>query len=183
MFLNPQQAIQEKWIRFPDWATPEFITKCIQPNAIDFTLDRVFSIEHGNTFAVSENAKRMRGGTERKPVTGLPPGEGSNELYWTMDYGMYDCLSDFYVELPTGVAAMLVPRSTLVRNGLFWFSGLFDSGFKGHIGGVLHNRSGRAVIAEHTRVGQIIFVGSDSSTLYTGGWSHDAGTHYAEKAK
>src|SRR5690606_6916154 len=95
------------------------------------------------------------------------------ELGWLFQEGnTYDCLSDFYVDLPSGVAAMMVTRSTFVRNGLFWISGLFDTGFKGHIGGVVHTDHAHASVAKGTRIGQIIFIASDSAGMYAGGWNH-----------
>lgn len=174
MFLDPAQAIQEGWITFPSWMDAELKGKCVQPNAIDFTLDRVFQIKSHNIFAISESAKLMRGTTEKLPV---PFTEGSG---WVLHEGVYDVMSDFFVKLPKGVAALLVPRSTFVRNGLFWISGLYDSGFEGHIGGVLHNPAGQTQISRGTRVGQIIFIPSEGSDVYAGGWNHQQGTHYAE---
>lgn len=178
MFLSPKTAIEKGWIRFPENFTEEQKSKAIQPNAIDFTLDRVFYINGNNTFVISENLKKMRGGIEKTPV---PLSELNGELGWRLAVGeRFDCLSDYYVNVPEGVAALMVTRSTFVRNGMFWISGLFDSGFEGHIGGVLHNRSGAAVVAKGTRVGQIIFVASESVGVYAGGWNHAQGTHYTE---
>lgn len=167
MFVDPRIAIEKGWVKgVADQA------KQVQPNAIDFTLDHVWSINMKNTFVVSEGGKHMRGGSEIFPV---PHRDGSGEL-WTLDTGVYDCLSDIYVELPEGIAAMLVIRSTFNRNGLFLTSGLYDSGFKGHIGFVLHNPS-TSKIYTGTRIGQIIFVESASAGVYAGGYNHLLGTN------
>lgn len=180
MFINPKIAIEKGWIKFPNWMDENFRNKCIQPNAIDFTLDKVFTVSVNDDFVISETTKKMRGNSILEPrVMTLMSGQQrfDGQPGWELCDGLYDCLSDFYVDLPDGVAAMLVPRSTFVRNGLFWTSGLYDSGFKGHIGGILHNRAGVACIKPNTRVGQIIFIQSDSAGLYSGGWNHDAGTN------
>ncbi len=170
MLINPQTAIKNSWIK--GIKNPE---KQVQPNAIDFTADKAFQINQKD-FYVSETYKEMRGSVPLDPRPTYYEGKGRNS--WFIDgRGMLDFLSDVYVSLPQGVAAQLVIRSTLARNGIQLMSGLYDSGFKGHIGFLLHNRHEiEAVIAEGTRVGQIIFVQSDSSKLYKGEYNHELGT-------
>lgn len=168
MFINPRLAIEKGWIT---GIVDE--EKQVQPNAIDFTLDKVFVLATANPFIISEQGKQMRGGGIYNPIkdqrSGIP--------FWSFAKGtMWDCLSDVYVNVPEGVACMLVPRSTFTRNGLFLTSGLYDSGFKGHIGFVLHNRAGFAKVGVGTRIGQVIFVESQNATMYSGGYNHDVGT-------
>jgi len=172
MFINPKVAIENGWIS--GIVSEE---KQVQPNAIDFTLDRLFTINHQNTFVISEEGKQMRGGIEHNPIIDRATG---NE-FWKLDHGVYDGMSNMFVKVPEGVAVQLIIRSTFNRNGLFLTSGLYDSGFEGHIGFALHNRSGEARIGVGTRVGQIIFVHSDNATTYAGGWNHEEGTHHSEK--
>lgn len=175
MFLSPIQAIEEKWITHPecetidDWKERKFVS----PNAIDFTIDRLFSINHNNGFHISEGGKQMRGGSEIPLVC-----DRTEQLkYWKIDERTcYDALSNMYVEVPDGAACMLIVRSSFGRNGLFITSGLYDSGFKGHIGFVLHNNSGPAYIASGTRIGQIMFIESNNALRYAGQWNHEAGT-------
>jgi len=174
MFINPKTAIDKGWvagITDPDLQ--------VQPNAIDFTLDTLYGINE-SVFFIGESGKQMRGGTAMTPSTQWNGSETSD--YWRLEGGgVYDGMSDVYVDLPEGVAAMLIIRSTFNRNGLFLTSGLYDSGYKGHLGFALHNRSnGIAMIEPHTRVGQVIFVASDSAGMYAGGWNHEEGTHYSD---
>jgi deoxycytidine triphosphate deaminase len=172
MFINPKLAIAEGWIT--GIADEE---KQVQPNAIDFTLDRLFSI-HDNTFHISEGGKKMRGGEEVYPILD----RRENVEFWRLNaHSVYDGMSNIYVKVPEGVAAMLIIRSTFNRNGIFLTSGLYDSGFEGHIGFAIHNRSTSAFIAPGTRIGQIIFIPSDSAGLYAGGWNHEEGTHHSDK--
>lgn len=170
MFINPKTAIQEGWI------TGLFdLDKQVQPNAIDFTADQAFEVSYQD-FYVSESYKQMRGSEPLEPR--LTYYEADNKPSWIIPgRGMLDFLSEVYVDLPEGVAAQLVIRSTLARNGLILTSGLYDSGFKGHIGFLLHNlHEHDAVIAQGVRVGQIIFVSSDSAGSYAGGYNHELGT-------
>lgn len=148
--------------------------KQVQPNAIDFTVDQIQVIEIGGQCTISEFEKVMR------KQTVLPVrADGYWELHGNREY---DIVSNVYVEVPEGKAAILVLRSTFVRNGMWLVSGLYDSGFKGNIGAVLHTpSSGVALVAPGTRIGQIMFVESDSAGLYAGGYNTTDGQHWTEK--
>jgi len=169
MYINPRTAIQQGWITgITD------MKKQVQPNAIDFTLDKLFSINYQNVFIISEDGKQMRGGEEKVPI----PNRTDGKEFWTVHGStVYDGMSNIMVDLPEGVACELIIRSTLNRNGIFLTSGLYDSGFKGHIGFAIHNRSGDAKIGVGTRIGQIKFVASDSAGVYAGGYNHEAGNY------
>lgn len=188
MFINPKHAIQEGWVTFPEWMSEDFKQKCIQPNAIDFTIDRLFTVDSASRFVISESYKSMRSNEEVKTGTyytaDWPEGENGGEVqYWELhDKWCYDAMSDFYVNVPEGVAAYLITRSTFNRNGLFIQSGLYDSGFKGNCGFVIYNMCGVTAIAPHTRIGQLIFVKSeDSGKMYAGGYNTEAGQHWSQK--
>jgi deoxycytidine triphosphate deaminase len=168
MFIDPKVAIENGWVT----GITNHDTQ-IQPNAIDFTLDRLFSINDKNTFVIDEDSKKMRGGDE---INSWPARVGGRP-YWTMTNGIYDGLSNIFVDLPEGVVCLpVMGRSTFTRNGIFITSGLYDSGFKGHVGFVVHNRSGRAQVGVGTRIGQIAFVESAKAGLYAGGYNHTEGT-------
>ena len=172
MFINPKTAIEKGWIKFPDWMTPEQQQKCIQPNALDITADKIFLLDSFSEAMISEDGKVSRKIKPLDPVNG----------FWLLDHQqVFDVMSDFYVEIPEGVAAELTIRSTLNRAGLALNSGIWDSGFKGNIGAIIHNRSGQCKLAPHTRMCQIKFIASDSNSLYSGGYNTDKGQHWTEK--
>ncbi len=172
MFINPKIAIREGWVT---GITNEETQ--VQPNAIDFTLDRVFVIEERNDFVISEEGKQMRGGGE----LGSIPDRRTGLSFWhLMGRTSYDGMSNVFVCVPENVVVELVIRSTFNRNGLFLTSGLYDSGFEGNIGFVLHNVSGPAAIGEGTRVGQIKFIEAQSAAMYEGGYNTDDGQHWSE---
>jgi deoxycytidine triphosphate deaminase len=163
MFIKPTTAIANGWI--------QGITnqeKQVQPNAIDFTLDTL-KVLSADSAIVSEDHKKMR------ELYDVP----STAMGWILEYRrVYDGTSSMYVDLPEGVAAILYTRSTLARNGVFLVSGLYDSGYKGHIGFTIYPICGNITIHPGTRVGQIAFVAAESAKLYAGGWNHEQGTHY-----
>lgn len=178
MYINPKTAIDNGWITHSDLQTSEDWKKYLQPNAIDFTLDVLFSINENNTFVISEEGKTMRGGSKLDTIIDRSSGVSA----WNIQpNSVYDGMSKITVKLPEGVACELIIRSTFNRNGIFLTSGLYDSGYEGPIGFAVHNRSGPAKIAVGTRIGQIKFVASDSAGTYAGGYNHEAGSHWSEK--
>lgn len=166
MIISPNEVIANGWI--DGIKDPE---KQVQPNAIDFTVDQLFTIDSDKPFIISEEGKTMRGGSKIEVVDG----------YWKIPAKtVVDALSNIYVNLPVGVASKLIIRSTLNRNGVFLTSGLYDSGYKGSIGFAIHNNSGDMFIAPGTRIGQIEFYQAEKAGEYKGGWNHEAGTHWSE---
>jgi deoxycytidine triphosphate deaminase len=171
MFINPKVAIENGWIKgITDPA------KQVQPNAIDFTVDKMMVLDRWYTARVSESYKAMRSLAE---VSLRPDAE---EPYWYLEQShVYDGMSNMYVEVPEGVAAILYIRSTFARNGVLLASGLYDSGFKGHIGFTIYPHGGDIEIVPGTRIGQIAFVHADAHAVYAGEYNHEQGTHYAEE--
>lgn len=177
MLISPKYAIEQKWITHPmcdsvdDWRENKFLN----PNAIDFTVDYVSMTRERQNVSFS----LFPSGKKHLPRQDIAPQNVSEDVNgWIVFAKSYvECLSDMYVNLPEGVAAMLRIRSTLARNGLILQSGLYDSGFSGHVGCVLHNlHTSDAYIGYQSRIGQIMFVKSDSVGLYEGGYNHEQGT-------
>lgn len=172
MFINPKIAIERGWIKgIKDPA------KQVQPNAIDFTLDKVMILNTDIIATIGETHKTMRPlyPYSLTPAYHLDP----VETYWALEgLRVYDGMSDMYVEVPEGVAAVLYTRSTFARNGVFITSGLYDSGFKGNIGFTIYTIGGPINIDPGTRIGQIAFIGAESAGVYAGGYNHEQGTHY-----
>lgn len=172
MFINPKIAIEKGWI-----VGVKDPKKQVQPNATDFTLDKVSTIK-GASY-ISEDRKIMRNIQELKP---LLINSAAGTEYWSLEAGqVYDGLSDIYVTVPPGIAAVLYTRSTFVRNGVFLMSGLYDSGFQGNIGFTICTVGGAIDIGVGTRIGQIGFLPADNAGLYAGGYNHSSGTHWNEQ--
>lgn len=171
MFVNPHRVVAEGWVT--GITNPE---KQIQPNAIDFTLDKLFRIDH-NTFVINEQGKRMRDCIE---VTDQVDGHfyGLDGQFWKLEQSyVYDGMSSMYVRVPEGYAAFLIVRSSFNRNGIQIASGLYDSGFEGHIGFAIYPRIACNLIAPGTRIGQIVFVEAQNAGLYEGRYNHKEGTY------
>jgi deoxycytidine triphosphate deaminase len=175
MFISPKTAIEQGWLTWNDKIVD--INKHIQPNALDFDCASISLLDDRSPAFLSESGKKMRTQVKQSPVTDPEFGE-----VWHLRNGWcYDFSSNFHVKLPAGVAAMLIIRSTLNRNGVFLTSGLYDSGFDGNIAGLLRISGGDFYLAPNTRIGQIKFIRSeDSGIMYAGGYNHQAGTHWTD---
>jgi deoxycytidine triphosphate deaminase len=175
MIINPNTAIDNGWIKFPEWMTDEQKASCIQPNGLDISMDAIYGFDHTSYFILTDDAKIMRKQNKISAVD-LP----NYGIVYPI-HGVVDVMSDFYVNIPAGYAGYLTVRSTLNRNGLFVTSGLFDSLYTGNIGFALHNRGQTAYIAPHTKVAQFVFVKSDDSGMaYAGGYNTQPGQHWVD---
>lgn len=175
MLINPKEAIEQGWIKI----SGEFKwDECIQPNAIDFTLDKAHYDGRLNVSTIiGKNHKQLPSFEEMDTV--YDHDTACN--YFEIQPGQaIDGSSNMYVTLPSGVAAMLVVRSTLNRGNCTLTSGLYDSGYQGNIGFSIFNRGKvSAYIEKGARVGQIMFIPSDHAKLYAGGYNHNDGEHWS----
>jgi deoxycytidine triphosphate deaminase len=175
MIISPKVAIEQGWLTWNSSITD--IDNYIQPNAVDFDAAQVALLDDRSEACLTETMK-----VHRRQVIQTPVNHTEYGTVWRLMNGqVYDFSSNFHVKLPAGVAARLIIRSTLNRSGIFLTSGLYDSGFNGHIAGALRVFGGDFYLAPNTRIGQIEFVRSeDSGKLYAGGYNHEAGTHWTD---
>jgi deoxycytidine triphosphate deaminase len=138
--------------------------KDIQPNAVDLRLERVLAILP-NTFVISEDHKSVCGTVELEP---------NEEGYFILRKGSYEVVMENEVEVAEGEAGWVHIRSTLLRNGNFLFSGIFDGGFKGKVGGVLQVTAPEAHIKKGTRIAQFIVFKAETLHAYDGTYGLDA---------
>src|SRR5699024_3153660 len=102
----------------------------VQPNAIDITTDRLFEVLP-TTFWLGMNSNE----TKHREVNEV---EIQEDGYFKLEKDKtYQFLSDSVVEVGDSEAGYLITRSSLNRNGLVVTSGLYDSGFEGHLGGLI----------------------------------------------
>lgn len=150
--------------------------KQIQPNALDFDIKKIHKFADTSTpFVISEATKQMRKLVEL---------DIESDGYWHLTPNSeYDITSNVIVSVPEGYGALLVLRSTFVRNGCWLASGLYDQGFQGSLGCTLHTGSAPVLVAPNTRVGQIMFIHSNTTggTMYAGGYNSTADKHWSAK--
>ena len=139
----------------------------IQPNAVDLRLGKVFKIQD-NVFTIDEDHKAHRGSVEY---------EVWEDGYYYLYPGSYEVIMKNEIEVGPDEAGFVITRSTLNRNGLFLTSGLYDTGYKGVMAGVLHVNVGLARIKPGTRIGQYLSWKAEALSNYDGdygkGKEHD----------
>jgi deoxycytidine triphosphate deaminase len=141
--------------------------KDIQPNAVDLRVGKILSISD-NDFTIDEEQKIHRG---TKPVDLFEDG------YWYLYPGAYEVIMDNEIEVGMGEAGFVITRSTLNRNGVYLTTGLYDTGYRGIMAGVMHVTCGRMKIKPGTRIGQYLNFDAEALHKYDGdygkGKEHD----------
>lgn len=154
MLFSPTKALEEGWVFGED-----ICKESIQPNGIDFKIERLFRLDQ-TPFTLRKNSK-----INRKTYSVLPNEEGDYKLNRN---SQYDILTNLKVKLPADVAATCIIRSSMSRNGLLLGNGLYDSGYEGTVGTVIHTPNIEVVLEHGVRIGQIIFHSAQSAFKYSG---------------
>ena len=160
MIINPKYAVDNGWVEFPDWMDEEFRNRCIQQNGIDFTCDKLFSLDSSVTAIITETDRIM------KPTINVPL--SANNRWILSPNTVYDFMTDFKINVPKDVACLFVVRSSLNRVGCTINTGNYDSGFSNYAGGTLTSRAGIVELAPNTRIGQMMFYEAPCASEYNG---------------
>lgn len=118
---------------------------CVQQAAVDIRLENVWRME--GEFVINEDNKQHRSTVML---------ECDDDGYYHLQPGSYEISFDHDISIGQDEAALVITRSTLVRNGLLCASGLWDPGFVGRGGCCLHVNGGPARIKKGTRVAQFV---------------------------
>lgn len=143
----------------------------VQPNAVDLRLGKVFKIKD-NVFTIDEDQKVHRGSEEYEPW---------EDGYYYLYPGSYEVIMANEIEVGPDEAGFVITRSTLNRNGCFLTSGLYDTGYKGVMAGVLHVGVGLMRIRPGTRIGQYLNWKAEALSNYDG--DYGTGKAHDEKYK
>jgi deoxycytidine triphosphate deaminase len=152
--------------------------KSVQPNAIDIRCAELFEILADDLrIAIGENVPKKffpQRKLEPQKVQG-PDGPYINA--WHIEpRTSYQFETNHEVDIPEGMAGWLIIRSTLSRNGIIMSGGLYDSGYKGMIGGTIHNLTdGSFFLEENCRIGQFLMSDSETAHLYDGHYNKNGG--------
>ena len=84
------------------------------------------------------------------------------------------------IDLPATVYMELKLRSSLARRGMLMGCGVYDPGFHGDSGCILHNLSNETItIAAGTRICQAVFYKADAASSYDGKYNQGGVEAYA----
>lgn len=144
----------------------------IQSNAIDLKLGKVFRISN-DLFEITNDSKKMRTTFEVIP---------DQDDFFNLDPGVYEIVMTNVIGVSDSEAGWVITRSTLNRNGIHIFSGLYDSFYGmdvstgqfvgGVMAGCLHVNCGPARIKRGTRVGQFLLFSAEMLHRYDGSYGN-----------
>ena len=172
MIISPQKAYSKKYIT--NLLDP---AKQVGSDGIDLTIHSIARLDMTDDAVLSEtktiNKHRNREGIPTTTDVG-------GHAFFVLSEGVYDMTFNEGCNLPKGIAAMLLLRSSLARNGCQLASGLYDAGFvTSNAGALLHVRGGGKIrIERNVRVAQIILIKSDTHKLYNGQYNNQTGLNW-----
>lgn len=139
--------------------TGEFLK---QPNAVDIAVDSVYKICNTEFTLTKDNSKEHRKTQKLEP---------DHEGFWVLGPGSYEIITSADVSVANRECGFVITRSTLVRNGCFVFSGIYDSGFNGKIGCSMLVTTGVFKIQKGARIAQFYLITSrKADTVYKGSY-------------
>ena len=138
--------------------------KQVQPNAVDLTIDKVWSLENG-VFMLDGDSKHSLQRREVHPIVRQTDGI---EVF-RLKEGTYVVEFDQKVEIGASEAGIVVSRSTLMRNGVWLESALYDSGYRGHMHAGLTVAKGiEFIFPRHERLAQFLCFEAEALRQYDG---------------
>lgn len=133
-------------------------SKMVQPNAIDLRLREVWRLET-TTFVLDEDSKTPRHRT-------VVPTDIDG--YWHLWPGAYEIRLGDTISIGPEEAGLVIPRSTLNRNGVFITTGLYDSGYTGSMLACLHVTTDLFMVKKDTRLAQFLLFTAEALHQYDG---------------
>ena len=141
-------------------------TKQIQPNAVDITVARVYALDKG-AFMLSGNTKQA---LPRRTIHPIKRQTDGIEVF-RLKGGTYVVEFDQKVEMGATEAGIVVSRSTLMRNGVWMTSALYDSGYRGHMHAGLMVAPGiEFIFPRHERIAQFLCFDAEALSQYAGAY-------------
>jgi dUTP pyrophosphatase len=150
--------------------TGPILEKNVQMHGVDLNLIAVKRVLGGGHIPLL--GKTVLGSYEDVPVV---------DGMWKLDPGVYDITFAQGCKIPNDIMMLIRQRSSLLRNGTFLHSSVFDAGFETEQMGTVMTVQLPITIEEGARVAQIYShqgtpVGEDR--LYTGQWQGDKQREY-----
>jgi len=156
MIVNPKQAVD-------DGVITNVGDGQVQQNGIDIRIDRMYRVRGSAYLGIAK--KLMPNFDEVHPRKNAETGEWVFDLSPEQSY-VFDAVE--VVDMPENLMALIVTRSTLNRCGIRVTSGVWDSGFRGTLGGFINTGSIPAFIERGSRIAQVVFYNADSASMYNG---------------
>ena len=138
----------------------------IQPNAVELTVGAVRKCVSGGTFVLRDNLKQHIEKEEFKPVY-----EETNDKVYLLEEGVYEIEFEQRVQMGADEVGIVISRSSLMRNGIWMTSALYDSGYVGKMVASLQVPKGtRFEFPKGERLAQFVIFEAEALKRYTGSY-------------
>lgn len=132
MVLDGRSILDKGIVTFPNELYDN--ETVVQPNGIDLRVDKVFYL--AGTVTLPRDKKIQ---TNRLTVSEIPLKDGAFELIYPEGNYLVDFRED--CSMKDGFCGIIIPRSSLLRTGIFVTSALWDTGFHGRLGASIRIRN------------------------------------------
>lgn len=161
MILSGRSVVEKRYVTFPNdfYNTDEQV----QPNGVDLRLERVVHVN-----GRPELPANGRINADNVQINEVPAKEGWFDLHLLQGNYLVDFRES--ISVPDGYCAIIITRSSLVRCGVDLFTGLWDTGFQGRLGGSLRLKN-PIRLQYGARLGQVMFYKAEfNGHRYSGGY-------------
>ncbi len=125
------------------------LKKQIQPAGFDITLKEVYAFKSPGRIDFTNK--------ERK-ISDVEPIKFNENNYVFLKKGAYKVIFNEYVRIPKNIAAICLPRSSLLRSGVTLETALWDPGYEGRSEALLIVENEQGVyLKKNARIGQMVF--------------------------
>lgn len=134
----------------------------LQPNGFDLTAGEIHTFDGPGRLDFSNDEREIPDSTALTPEKQDPDDEYG---WWELDPGVYKVVMNERVDIPTDLAGIGFPRSSLLRMGAYTQNAFWDGGYTGTGAFILHVRNPEGIaIKENARVNQLAFIRMDETS-------------------
>lgn len=149
----------------------------VQPNAIDLRIGKILrniteteEMRDGIKTRVLHDFSLINDEKVHLPKEEIRPKDG----VYSLKQGYYLVEFENRIQVGEHESGLVVPRSTLMRNGVVVFSCLYDSGYCGKMIAGMQVFAPRAYFGEHERIAQYLCFDAESVHQYHGSYQEAA---------
>ena len=146
---------------------PELNQDQIQPNGIDLCVAKVFKRKPEiYKFVLSKEKNKCR----QIHIYEIPSvyQHDLGDYGWNLNVGYYIIEMKEKVSIGDTEAGFVLPRSSLIRNGVMLSTGLYDSGYSGSMRHAMNIVDTNFILGKDVRIAQFILFNAEAISQYDG---------------
>lgn len=141
----------------------------INPTGVDITLGSVLHIGSGRLTMLKSGSATPR----KVELRSTESKDGLN--VYDVEPGYYEVKYNEVITIPDGHIGFILPRSTLMRNGVMLHTAVWDAGYEGEGSGGLSVHH-PFTVEQGTRIGQLVLAKAEDSSISYDGQYQGEGT-------